>query len=202
MNACPVPAGQLATVVTELTMATRPRPAPFPESHLTLRRWASPALDRYRLLFTRVGAPWLWFSRLVLSDDALRAEICDPRVEVYAVLDRQIEVGLVELDLRSTGCCILTYFGLVPELTGQRHGRWMMAHALALAWRPNVERVSLRSCTLDHPSALNFYRQQGFVATARSVEVFVDPRLTGHLPRHCAPQIPLLAALVARDVVD
>ena len=48
---------------------------------------------------------------------------------------------------------------------------------------------------LDHPSALGFYRAQGFVPFARAVETFPDPRLTGHLPRDAAPHVPLLAEL-------
>jgi hypothetical protein len=38
--------------------------------------WPAPASDKYRTLFRRVGEPWLWFSRLVIPDDALRR---DPR---------------------------------------------------------------------------------------------------------------------------
>jgi hypothetical protein len=68
-----------------------------------------------------------------------------------------------------------------------------MAEALMRAWVPGVERVWVHTCTLDHPHALGFYRAQGFVATARTVETFPDPRLTGLLPADCAPQVPLLA---------
>lgn len=189
----PVSAGQLAVVVTELAMTERPRPRPLPASSLALRRWHGPAPASYRVLFARVGARWLWFSRLVLDDRALSAIIHHPLVEVFAVLDRGVEVGLLELDFRDGGACEIAYLALVPELTGLGHGRWLIAHALALAWRGGVAVVRVRTCTLDHPSALGFYRRHAFVATARSVETFVDPRLTGHLPRDCAPQVPLLS---------
>jgi GNAT superfamily N-acetyltransferase len=79
-------------------------------------------------------------------------------------------------------------------LTGQGHGRWLMAQALALAWRPETVRVSLNTCTLDHPSALNFYRAQGFAPVKRTIETFPDPRATGLLPPDAAPQVPLLAS--------
>jgi hypothetical protein len=52
----------------------------------------------------------------------------------------------------------------------------------------------VRTCTLDHPSALNFYRAQGFVATARTIETFADPRALGLLPTSAAPQMPYLAS--------
>jgi GNAT superfamily N-acetyltransferase len=185
--------GEIATIVTSLQMVERPRPRPLPASALRLDRWREPAPERYRALFRRVGAPWLWFSRLVIDDDALTAIVHSPAVEVYAVTDaRGIELGMLELDFREPATCELGYVGLVPELTGRGEGRWLMAHALALAWRPGIARVWVHTCTLDSPRALGFYRAQGFAPYAQAVETFADPRLTGILPRETAPQIPLL----------
>ena len=158
-----VPAGQLATVVTSLEMLQAPTPRPLPASTLRLVRWQTPRIEPYRNLFRRVGERWLWFSRLVMADDALAAIIADPGVEVYPVIARAgIELGLLELDFREPHTCELGFLGLVPELTGKGHGRWLMAHALGLAWRRNVSRLWVHTCTLDHPSALGFYRAQGF----------------------------------------
>jgi GNAT superfamily N-acetyltransferase len=166
----------------------------MPLSDLRLMRWAPPDLRRYRALFRRVGEPWLWFSRLVMADADVRRIIEDERVHVFAVEDRAgIEIGMLELDFRETAQCEIAYFGLVTELAGRGHGRWLMAQALATAWVPGVERVWVHTCTLDHPSALNFYRAQGFVPYARAVEIFPDPRLSGHLPRDAAPHVPILA---------
>jgi GNAT superfamily N-acetyltransferase len=106
-----------------------------------------------------------------------------------------LEVGMLELDYRTPGECELSYFGLIPELSGKGHGRWLMAQTLIRAWRPGIRRVWVHTCTLDHPSALGFYRAQGFIAFRRDVETFRDPRLSGHLPRDAAPQIPVLGAI-------
>ncbi len=194
MGLITVPDDQIATVVTTLEMAERPPLRPTPSSPLHLVRWRQPGAEAYRTLFRRVGAPWLWFSRLAMDDAALIATVHDPAVEVYAAVDRAgIEVGMVELDFRQAGSCELSYFALVPELAGHGHGRWMMAEAMARAWRPAIERVWVHTCTLDHPSALNFYRAQGFVAVRRTVETFADPRVAGLLPEDAAPHVPMLA---------
>ncbi len=193
MGLTPVPAGQLATIVTSLDMRVKPRPAPLPASPLSLKRWVQPTPDAYRTLFRRVGGPWLWFSRLVMDDDQLVAMIHDPAVRIWAVIDpRGIEVGLLELDFRTAQQCEIGYFGLVPELTGKGAGRWLMAHCLAQAWTKTIERVWVHTCTLDHPSALGFYQKSGFTPFERAVETFEDPRLIGVLPENSAPHIPLL----------
>lgn len=193
MGLTSVPDDKLATVVTTLDMRARPRPRALPASSLRLTRWAAPSLAGYRALFTRVGAPWLWFSRLVMPDDRLTAILSDTRVEVYAAIDPAgVEIGMLELELRNAGVCELSYFGLVPELTGRGHGGWLMGEALARAWRPGVERLTVNTCTLDHPAALGFYRRHGFVAVRRTVETFTDPRAAGILPPDVAPHIPLL----------
>lgn len=193
MGLTPLPPGELATIVTSLDMRARPKPAPLPEAPLSLVRWKQPALSTYRALFLRVGAPWLWFSRLALSDADLTVIIHDDDVMIWAVCDRAgIEVGILELDFRTAGDCEIVFFGLVPELNGKGYGRWLMAQAMAAAWRPGVTRVWLHSCTFDAPSALNFYIKSGFVPFARAVEQFPDPRLTGLLPESAAPHIPLL----------
>ncbi len=189
-----LPADQIAAVVTSLEMRRRPPLRPVPDSPLRLVRWARPEPEKYRALFRRVGARWLWFSRLVMDDAALTAIVHDTQVQVFAAVDRAgVEVGMVELDFRSAGTCEIGYFALVPELTGQAHGRWLMAETLARAWVAGVNRVWLHTCTLDHPSALNFYRAQGFTPVRRTIETFTDPRVTGALPADVAPQLPLLA---------
>lgn len=193
MTLTPLPPGQLAAVVTYMEMTERPFPSRLPSSTLRLQHWSSPDLSRYRTLFRRVGAPWLWFSRLVMEDVALAAIVQDPDVAVYAVMYDGAEVGFLELDYRQAGVCKLAYVGLIPELAGRGHGRWLLAQALALAWRPGVANVVVHSCTLDHPAALPAYRRAGFGVVGRSIETFPDPRARGWLDPADAPQIALLA---------
>ncbi|MHA6719918.1 GNAT family N-acetyltransferase [Sphingomonas sp. RS6] len=193
MGLLPVADDQIATVVTSLEMRERPRPRPLPASPLRLVRWPAPSSDNYRTLFRRVGSPWLWFSRLVMPDERLRAILDDDRVAVHAVLDRAgVEIGLLELDYRVEATCELSFLALVPELTGQGHGNWLMGQALALGWRPGITRMWVHTCTLDHPGALGFYRRHGFVPYRRTIETFADPRLASVLPADAAPHIPCL----------
>ncbi len=190
----PILSGHVATIVTSLEMTDRPALRPMPASDLRLERWESPALEKYRLLYRRVGEPWLWFSRIVTPDDELAVIIHHPDVAIWAVTDRRgIEVGILELDFREAGQCEIGFFGLIPALNGKGHGRWLMAMALQLGWaRSGVERMWVHTCTLDAPGALGFYIKSGFVPYQRQLETFPDPRLTGYLPPEAAPQIPII----------
>lgn len=194
MTYSPITDGHVGTIVTSLEMTKRPPLRPLPPSEFRLARWTEPSAEKYRALYRRVGEPWLWFSRLELDGAELLDIIHDPKVRIWAVTDlRGIEVGILELDFRVEGQCEIAFFGLVPELGGKGHGRWLMAMALQTGWgEPGVKRMCVHTCTLDAPSALGFYIKSRFTPYKRQVETFPDPRLNGMLPRDCAPQIPLI----------
>jgi GNAT superfamily N-acetyltransferase len=185
----PLPPGHVGTVVTYLEMRERPAPAPVSNSQLRLERWETVEPRRYRDLFRRVGGRWLWFSRLAMGD----AELLARTDRVWEVTDTGgAPAGMLELDFRSEGECLIRFLGLVPALAGKGHGRWLFAEALRLAWAPGVRLIKVHTCTLDHPAALPAYLRAGFVATGRAFESFPDPRLSGLLPMDIAPQLPLI----------
>ena len=89
MTYSPIPDGHIAAIVTSLEMTERPPLRPMPAGELRLERWETPSLEKYRLLYRRVGEPWLWFSRLAMADEGLAAIIHDPDVMIWAVTDRR-----------------------------------------------------------------------------------------------------------------
>ncbi len=192
-----VAAGKLATVVTYLEMHAGPELRPVPhDAGVEIVHVDTPTLDAYRTLHRAVGGlPWLWWYRLSLNDDALAAIIQAPSVEVHEVRRAGAAIGFFELDFRQSGACELAYFGLVPDAVGGGDGRRMMNALLARVWRHPSHRISrlwVHTCTLDHPAALAFYIRSGFTPYKRAVEICDDPRVSGGLPRHAAPHVPVL----------
>lgn len=186
-----VPKGHVATIVTHLEMLAKPALA-ADSSSLDLERWSDPLVADYLALFQKVGEPWLWISRLLMDADELRAILHDPAVELFIVRDGQEPVGFIELDFRVSGECEIAFFGLIPGLNGQGHGRWMMNQALDKAWRDGIKRVWLHTCTQDSPRALPFYQRSGFRIFRQQIGQMIDPRLTGDLPETAAPHVPVL----------
>ncbi|MDZ7638811.1 MAG: GNAT family N-acetyltransferase [Bryobacterales bacterium] len=189
----PLAPGKLAAAVTYLEMTAFPPATPFePPNGFVLQRRTQPDPDWYRALFQTVGAPWLWFGRLAISDPELTAILWNRAVEVYALTRNGEDVGLLELDGRISGEMELAYLGLARQVIGCGAGRFLMQFAVARAAQLSVTRFLVHTCTLDHPDALRIYMQAGFRPYKRAIEVFDDPRLIGLLPLDAAPQVPLL----------
>lgn len=188
-----MPRGKLAAVVTCLEMlspvATRSDRSDEPWE---LRRIERPDAAWYRDLFRRIGAEWLWRSRLAMTHEELAAILEHPDDEVYVLDVGGQQQGLLELDFRVPGECELAFFGLAAAAQGRGAGRWLMNRALECAWARPIRRFWVHTCTLDHPAALEFYQRSGFHAYARQIEILDDPRITGLVPLDAAPRIPLI----------
>ncbi|PVA06994.1 GNAT family N-acetyltransferase [Thalassorhabdomicrobium marinisediminis] len=189
-----IPQGKIASVVTHLEMREKPEVAPHPAPAAELVFHARPELDWYRDLFSRIGADWLWFSRLGLSDAELASVLNDDRVHVYSVRVDGRDEGMLELDFREPGECELGYFGFTPAMVGKGAGRWLMGQAIAKAWAEPITRFHVHTCTLDSPQALPFYLRSGFTAYRRQVEIADDPRQAGILSPDRAPHVPIIPA--------
>lgn len=174
--------------------------APFPQTTaafpdgLRFEKLGAMDLHRYRALFKAVGGPWLWVSRLKISDDELVTILSHHDVAAFALTNGLEDLGFLELDHREQDEAGLEirYLGLVPHAMKKGYGPALMAHAFAVARARQVTRLWLHSCHIDGPSSANFYRAQGFTPIRSAIEILDDPRLTGDLPRDTAPHVPLV----------
>jgi GNAT superfamily N-acetyltransferase len=188
-----LPPGKIANVVTCLEMLERPQPRPDPpDIECTFEHVADPDVSWYRALFRRVGEPYLWFSRLTLTDEQLIREIRDAGTEIYAVRCRGRDEGLLELAFDVPEECELRFFGLTQQLVGTGAGRWLMNRAVERAWSRPIRRFHVHTCNLDHPNALGFYIRSGFRPYKRQIEIADDPRITGVLGLGAAAHVPLI----------
>lgn len=185
--------GHIGAVITHLEMHALPRLSPDPAgTPYQLRHVPEPDLDWYRGLYRAVGENWLWFSRLTLDDAALAKLIHDPAIQVHALHHNGREAGMLELDARRFPDVEISFLGVVEDLIGKGAGRFLLNRALEISWARSPRRVTVHTCTLDHPRALGFYLRSGFMPYARSVEVADDPRLHGILARSAAPHVPIM----------
>ena len=147
-----VEAGKIASIVTYLEMRTAPSSPPVSaDPRWVLSHRIAPDLNWYKKLFRAVGEEWLWFSRLRMSDEELRSILHDDAVEVFALETGGTEKGILELDRRRSEEIEVVFLGVTPDLIGQGAGRFLLSRAMEIAWSHHPRRVTLHTCTLDHP---------------------------------------------------
>jgi GNAT superfamily N-acetyltransferase len=187
-----LPPGRIACMVTFMQHFGPPPAAPLPSAGVALATQAPASVADYLGLYRRVGADFLWMSRLVMPERELAEWLARSTTLVRFATRGGTPVGLIELDRSTRGETEIVSFGVVPEETGTGLSRFMMQTLLADEFARGAARVWLHTCTFDHPAAIPFYRRNGFRAYRFAVEIAEDPRLTGHLPRDAAPHVPLI----------
>ncbi len=189
-----LPKGKLVNVVTCLEMVEKPvlTPPVWPDGY-SLKRNSADDLDAFRSLFAKIGMDLMWFSRLIMADDHLKAILSNPKIESLAVMKGEDAIGLLELNFEDMPHAELAFFGLAKEAVGTGLGKILMAEAQVRAWARPITRFWVHTCHYDHPRAIGFYKASGFRAYAMKIEVHDDPRLSGHLPLGASPQIALIS---------
>ncbi|MFW5654953.1 MAG: GNAT family N-acetyltransferase [Roseicyclus sp.] len=181
-----IPAGTEVPVrVTYLEMTEAPRdPAPPLPENVRLEHAEAPPVRFFLAMYDLVGRDYEWRDRIRQAEEdpkALAAFVGHAGVEMWVAYATGWPHGFFVLDRRQPGSCDLAYFGLVPEAVGKGLGGRLLRIAVARGWSwPGVRRLTVNTCTLDHPRALDLYRKVGFrpIATrdfTRTLAVDRDP---------------------------
>ncbi len=122
----------------------------------------SPELGRF--LYTSVGGDWYWRERLGWTWRRWHDWLARPEVETWVAYQRGTPAGYFELEAQPAGSSQITYFGLFPAFIGQGLGGYLLTQAIERAWQmqPDVGRVWVHTCSLDHQGALPNYLARGF----------------------------------------
>jgi GNAT superfamily N-acetyltransferase len=147
-------------------------------------RLEKPTVSYYRWLYDAVGSKWLWFERKRLSDDAVRAVIEDPLLQIWVLSVGHVPAGFFEIDARTAPASTnIAYFGLTGDFIGKGLGKFFLDCAIVAAWATGPKRVTVNTCTLDHPRALGLYQAAGFQIIERRHRRILDPRINPGIRR-------------------
>jgi GNAT superfamily N-acetyltransferase len=168
-----LPAGtEVPYTITYLEMPERPAfgPAQLP-GDVRLERAIDPPVWYFLSLYDAVGREYEWQDRFIQAEEdpaALQAFVRHPDVVIWTALKGGWPQGFFMLDWSQPGLCDLAYFGLVPQAVGLGLGRALLQTAIATGWRrEGVVKMSVNTCTLDHPAALSLYQKMGFAPVHR-----------------------------------
>ncbi|MCC9622615.1 GNAT family N-acetyltransferase [Thalassospira sp. MA62] len=179
---------KLEVVISFLEMQSPPDrgPAIVPPGKVAVVRAEDPTISFYRYLYNSVGEKWFWWERRTTTDEELATILAMPETHVYVLYVAGVPAGFAELDLTALeekGVIDLHYMGLIPEFIGKGYGKYLLNWAIDTAWSLKPTRVTVNTCTLDHPSALGAYQKAGFVVYDQRTEIVDDPRDTGLIPQ-------------------
>ncbi|MBV8393052.1 MAG: GNAT family N-acetyltransferase [Alphaproteobacteria bacterium] len=165
--------GQLAVTISYLELAAsdwakRGQP---PAIDIAVAREPDPTVALYREIYDRVGRPWLWYERRLISDAALAGILATPGHELHIARHDGALVGYFEL-LKDE----IQFFGLTPDYVGRRIGPWLLDRAIERSLVLGNDRVILNTNSLDHPRAFDTYRKAGFRFLRRETKDIPDPR--------------------------
>jgi GNAT superfamily N-acetyltransferase len=166
--------GRLPVTVTylELAPADWTRRGQVPSIDIEVTREPAPSAAFYRELYDRVGRPWLWYERRLLSDRALAGLLAQEDHELHVARHDGALVGYFELYGDE-----IVFFGLTPPYIGQRVGPWLLDRAIERGLARGSSRLVLNTNTVDHPRALGTYLKAGFRIVRRENKELQDPRI-------------------------
>src|SRR5262245_7231573 len=166
--------GRLPITITHLetVRADWTRRGKAPDVDVRIEHVAQPTAALYRELYDRVGRPWLWYERRLLSDSALQALLDQPGHELHVARHQGELVGYFELAGDE-----LAFFGLTLDYIGRRIGPWLLDRAVERAFARGTTQLELNTNSLDHPRALDTYCKAGFRVVRSERKALSDPRV-------------------------
>lgn len=130
-----------------------------------LQRCKNPTMDWYRYLYNLIGSPWHWWVRNKMPESELMHILNHPMVDIYVLFVDAVPAGFFELDYRNHPQSVnVAYLGIAPHFIGHSLGPWMLSYAVDYCWlrHGKPQKVTINTCSHDHPAALRFYKSIGF----------------------------------------
>lgn len=127
-----------------------------------LRRTDTVQPELNRFLYTAVGGDWYWVDRLSWSYRDWERLLQQDGYETWILLREGSIAGYFELEKKPAAEYEIAYFGLLPGYTGRGLGNYLLSRAVARCRELGAQRITVNTCTLDHPGALRNYIARGF----------------------------------------
>ena len=117
-----------------------------------------------KFLYKQIGQKYFWRDRLEWSDKIWIEYVSDVKLSTYILKDNEEIVGYFELLFhKAKEEAEIAYFGILEDYFGQKLGGYLLSQAIKEAFKLNIKRVWLHTCSLDHKNALNNYLSRGMV---------------------------------------
>ncbi len=124
------------------------------------------ALNRF--FYVEIGRDFDWVDRLGWTASQWQAWV--ERIETWLLHDRGTPAGYAELERRPDDTVDVGFFGLLAPFGGAGSARRSSRASSSGRGELGPERVTVNTCELDGPHALDNYRARGFRVSREAVE--------------------------------
>ncbi|MDY0168373.1 MAG: GNAT family N-acetyltransferase [Thermoguttaceae bacterium] len=138
------------------------RPAAATPATLEVRQVGIPCPEFSWFLHQAVGVEFRWGGRQGWGRREWAGHVAQPGLETWVGYVQGTPAGYFELAKQEDGSVRIECFGLLRQFFGQKLGGALLTRAVERCWEMGANRVWLRTCSHDHPHALQNYLARGF----------------------------------------
>ena len=115
-----------------------------------------------KFFYKNIGNKHKWVDRLIWTEEKWIEYLSSKNVKTYVLKSKKDLAGFFELiyhqEKKETE---IAYFGILEEYQNKKLGSYLLSEAIKKAFKGNINRVWVHTCSLDHKNALNNYIARG-----------------------------------------
>ena len=115
-----------------------------------------------KFFYKNIGNKHKWVDRLIWTEEKWIEYVSSKEVKTYVFKFNDDLVGFFELIFHLNNKeTEIAYFGILEEYQNKKLGSYLLSEAIKKAFKGNINRVWVHTCSLDHKNALNNYISRG-----------------------------------------
>ena len=146
----------------EITSIDKLKDKQKPIDNLKIDLLKSENFELNKFFYKQIGKKYQWVDRLVWSDATWQKYTANKNLKTYVLKENNNLIGYFELIYNNEAFdCEIAYFGILEEFFCKGYGGYLLSEAIKLGFQPDVKRVWVHTCSLDHPNAILNYKSRG-----------------------------------------
>ena len=130
----------------------------------------TPAPEFNWFMYELIGPDYRWGGRKDWSKEDWNAFVSKPSLETWVAYDDGNPVGFYEMELMNDRTLKIHCVGLIKKYIGLGLGAHLLSHCVDRGWNYAPTKITLNTCSHDHPGALPNYLKRGFQLESKSIE--------------------------------
>jgi GNAT superfamily N-acetyltransferase len=128
---------------------------------LRIERLVIPTPAFNRSMYQAIGSEWYWIDKSAWSENEWQDYVQQDTLQTWGAWLNGAPCGYFELERKGTERIEIAYLGVLKNFFGQGLGRKLLIEALKKARQQGGQKITVNTCSLDHPAALANYLARG-----------------------------------------